>query len=131
MPELEIWFPVAARSLKRWQSLSTTVANSVSCEATIFSIPIHNCSHGTAFEKTWSLLHDAFSKEQDIDMPQGNRIIWDRKTCTLLFGVSKGGGREQVFGVTQAHFPENWHKACGSLGFPHAAPSYTSTHSSQ
>jgi hypothetical protein len=42
-----------------------------------------------AFEGAWTLLHDDYSKEQDMGMPQEDYILWDGKTCALLFGVSE------------------------------------------
>jgi hypothetical protein len=51
--------------------LAKAVDNYLFCEAAVFLIPIHCFSHGAAFEGAWTLLHDAYSKEQDLNMPQG------------------------------------------------------------
>jgi hypothetical protein len=46
----------------------------------------------------------------------------------IALALKKVGKSLVLLRCTQAHFQENWHKACGKLGFQHAVPSCTSTH---
>jgi hypothetical protein len=48
----------------------------------------------------------------------------------LALGLRDFAKKGKIFGITQAAFRENWHRACNSLGLPHTGPPHVLRHTS-
>ena len=159
LPEVKGKLPLAARSLKSWSRLATSVEGGPIPEEIIFLIVCDMIAEGLVYQGCWVLCqYDAYGREQDMEQLWGADISWDGHTMALVFGEAARGasaktghnqgvivqraevvdiflalkelaGEHKVFPITQEALRQSWHRALRRRGLSFAGPPHSIRHS--